>query len=146
MKRAYGYTRTATIKQAGEVNSIEEQVSRIKKHCKNKKIKLVDIFSDSGVSGMETLNKSALNEMLIKCLRDKIDVVIVTENDRISRNPTDYFFIKDILRKNGVELTILNKPSLSSEAQQNFIDELIGAVDAFNSSLKKIGKNQCKNQ
>lgn len=146
MKRACGYARTATVIQAGEANSIEEQVRRIEKHCKNKKIKLVDIFSDSGTSGMKTLNRSALNEMLLKCLRDKIDAVIVTESDRVSRNPIDYFYIKDILRKNGVELIILNQPLLNLPSDQNFLDEILMGVNLLNSRLINRRKNQCKNQ
>ncbi|KKS54356.1 MAG: hypothetical protein UV17_C0020G0016 [Candidatus Gottesmanbacteria bacterium GW2011_GWA1_42_26] len=142
MKQAYGYARTATIKQADEANSIEAQISRIEKYCKNKKIKLVDIFSDSGLPSQKILNKSALNEMLLKCIENKIEIVIVTDCDRISRNPTDYFLIRDILRKNGVELTIINKPSLNSQAEQNFIDEILISVNALNSRLKNRRKNQ----
>lgn len=140
MKRAYGYARTATVKQAMEANSIEEQVSRIEKHCKTENIKLIDIFSDSGLSGVNTLNNSALEEMLSDCLeRDNIDAIIITDNDRISRNETDYLFIKNSLESKGVKLIEIGNQHDFEEVppMEAFINDIIEAVHEYESRIAK---------
>ena len=140
MKRAYGYARTATVKQAKEANSIEEQVSRIEKHCMTKNIKLIDIFSDSGLSGVNTLSNSALEEMLSDCLdRDNIDSIIITDSDRISRNEIDYLFIKNSLESKGVELIeIVNQHNFEEvPPMEAFINDIIEAVHEYESKIAR---------
>lgn len=140
MIRAYGYARTATVKQAKEANSIEEQVSRIEKHCKNKNIKLIDIFSDSCLSGVNTLNNSALEEMLSDCLeRDSIDAIIITDSDRISRNETDYFFVKNSLESKGVELIEIGNRHDFVEVppMEAFVNDIIEAVHEYESRIAR---------
>ncbi len=137
MKRAYGYARTATAKQA---NSIEEQVSRIEKHCRTENIKLIDIFSDSGLSGVNTLNNSALEEMLSDCLeRDGIDAIIITDSDRISRNETDYLFIKNSLESKGVELIEIGNQHDFEEVppMEAFVNDIIKAVHEYESKIAR---------
>lgn len=134
MKRAYGYNRSAT----GEKSHLELQAIRIKDYCKTENIKLVNIFTDASKSGSRPFQNNALDEMLSQCRKkDKIDAILVTATDRVSRNETDYYLIRNFLEKKGVELIVLNNQRVDKEASpmETFIDDVMKAVHTYESKV-----------
>lgn len=104
-KRVYGYTRTATTKQAKEFNSDEYQAVRIKKYCTGNGLELVDTFAETATSRM-----TMLDQMFSKCRRkDKIDAIVVISKDRLSRDDFELGIFEGLLKKKGIELIALNE-------------------------------------
>lgn len=138
MKRAYGYVRSAT----GETSHLQLQTLRIADYCKDNNFKLVRTFIDSAKSGLKTLQNSALIEMLARCRKkDKIDAVLVTDIDRISRNGVDYFFIKNELRKTDIKLIPINQPQIDDSSEGRCFEEILAGVNLL---YKKVSANKRK--
>lgn len=110
MKQAYGYIRTATVKQAEEPNSLIEQRRRIVGYCVANNLKLVSVFSDSAKSGKNPFKNNSLGNMLSVCRKkDKIDAIVVTDWDRLSRDSYDLYILTGLLAKKGIKLIVLNE-------------------------------------
>lgn len=104
-KRAYAYTRSAT----GETSHIQLQTICVSEYCRSKNLRLVDIFTDSHKSGSNIFQNNSFDEMLSKCRKkDKIDEIVVTDWDRLSRNTYDLYLITELLSKKGIKLVALN--------------------------------------
>jgi len=104
MKRAYGYTRTGTVKQANAGNSIDGQRKRIQQYCKTNDFNLVETFAEFTTSRM-----AMLDQMFSKCRKkDKIDAIVVTSKDRLSRDDFELCVFEGLLTKKGIKLIALN--------------------------------------
>ena len=64
MKKAIGYVRVSSDKQVKEGGGLEVQKKAIIQFCEKQDIKLLDIFSDEGISGAEDIEK---REGLAQC-------------------------------------------------------------------------------
>lgn len=140
MKRAYAYVRSAT----GEKSHLQLQTMRITDYCKANNFKLVRTFVDPTKSGLKTYQNSALIEMLARCRKkDKIDAVLVTDIDRISRNGIEYFFIKNELRKTDIKLIPINQPQIDDSPEGQFFETILACVNTLykRTSVNKRKKN-----
>lgn len=138
MKRAYGYTRSA----AGETSHIQLQEMRIKDYCTKNNIKLVDIFSDNGKSGLKTFHNKAMNELLSRCFKDgNINAVVAIDSERISRNEFDYLLIKNFLKRKGIEILTIDRKNiadlLSPTPRDMFVNDVIEAIHEFEREIIK---------
>ena len=98
--RAVGYIRVSTEQQVEKKNSLEAQKDNIREYCEKKNWKLVDIYTDGGLSG-GTSDRPAYQQMLEDLKNDKFDAVIVTKIDRLSRNIRDFVFFLDLIEKHN---------------------------------------------
>ena len=57
MKNAVGYIRVSSEKQVKEGGGLEIQKKAIIEFCEKNQIRLLEIFSDEGISGAENLEK-----------------------------------------------------------------------------------------
>jgi len=138
MKRAYGYVRSAT----GETSHLQLQTMRITDYCKANNFKLVRTFVDPAKSGLKTYQNSALLEMLARCRKkDKIDAVLVTNIDRISRNGIEYFFIKNELKKVDIKLIPINQPLIDDSPEGQCFEEILAGVNLL---YKRVSANKRK--
>ncbi len=139
-KRAYAYIRSAT----GEKSHLELQTMRITDYCKTNNFKLVRTFVDPAKSGLKLSQNSALIEMLARCRKkDKIDAVLVTDIDRISRNGIEYFFIKHELKKTDIKLIPINQPQIDDSSEGQLLETILAGVNALykKTSVNKRKKN-----
>jgi len=96
------YTRKSTESEDRQVQSIEDQIFRLKELASRTNIKVVKIYKESKSAG--TPNKRPLFEEMIKDIEDgKIDGILCWQIDRLSRNPIDsgriqYFLQAGILK------------------------------------------------
>lgn len=136
MKRAYGYVRSAT----GEQSHLQLQTIQIEDYCKTNNFKLVRTFVDSAKSGLNVSQNSSLIEMLANCRKkNKIDAVLVTNVDRISRNGVEYLYIKNELKKSNTKIVVINQPLLDDTAEGQFIEKILLSVNTF---YRKISTNK----
>ena len=102
--RAALYPRVSTEEQAIHGKSIDAQIDALKDFCEKNNMRIVDIYTDAGVSGGKAaFKRPGMSRLLEDVKNDKIDVVLFTKLDRWFRNIQEYFKVQEILDKHGVE-------------------------------------------
>lgn len=94
--KVYGYVRVSTEEQATKGLSIGDQVANITDYCTKKKLNLVDLYIDKGVSGSIPPN----DRPEMKLLLDNLDKglacgLVACKLDRISRSLKDFLSFVD---------------------------------------------------
>lgn len=95
------YARFSSDNQRSE--SIDAQVRAMKKYCKDKKYKIIDVYTDEAKSAT-TDKRPSFQKMIADCKLHIFDAVIVHKLDRFSRNRYDSAMYKRELKKSGVKL------------------------------------------
>ena len=98
------YERVSTEEQALRGFSIETQIDNLTEYCEKNQMKIVDHYTDEGISGAKPpLKRPALHRLLEDVKAGKIDMVLFTKLDRWFRSVKEYFKVQEILEKHGVE-------------------------------------------
>ena len=140
MKYAVGYIRVSSERQVKEGQGLEIQEKSIRKYCKENNIELINIFSDEGISGAESLDKreglaQAIEQIKSLSKTNKpVDYLIAQKLDRVARNTMLLGYLE-------FELTRVKCSIISSE--QKFEDTPNGGlmkdiIVAFASFEKKM--------
>lgn len=104
IRRVGLYVRVSTEEQALKGFSIEAQIAALEEYCKENGLKIVDIYSDEGISGAKPpLKRPALKRLLDDVESGKIDMILFTKLDRWFRSVKEYFKVQDVLDNNKVE-------------------------------------------
>ena len=102
--RAGLYERVSTEEQALRGFSIDAQIENLTDYCQAKGYKIVDHYTDEGISGAKPpLKRPALKRLLDDVKDGKIDIIIFTKLDRWFRSVQEYFKVQEILEKHRVE-------------------------------------------
>lgn len=102
--RAGLYERVSTDEQAKYGFSIKTQIDALEEHCKENKMKIVDHYTDDGVSGGKAaFRRPQMSRLLEDVKAGKVDIVLFTRLDRWFRNVKEYFKVQEILDEHGVE-------------------------------------------
>lgn len=101
--RAGLFSRVSTSEQAMRGFSIDTQKEALEEYCKENKMRIVDHYSDEGVSGGIVYTKRPELMRLLKDVEEgKIDIILITKIDRLSRSLRQFYKIQDILDKHNV--------------------------------------------
>ena len=85
--RAGLYERVSTDEQAKYGYSIKTQIDALEDYCTKNKIKVVDHYTDDGVSGGKAaFRRPEMSRLLDDIKEKKIDIVLFTRLDRWFRN------------------------------------------------------------
>lgn len=102
--RAGLYERVSTEEQALRGYSIEAQIDNLTEYCKDNKLKIVDHYTDEGISGAKPpLKRPALQRLLDDVEAGKIDIILFTKLDRWFRSVKEYFKVQEVLDKHKVQ-------------------------------------------
>ena len=102
--RAGLYERVSTDEQAKYGYSIKTQIDALEEYCEKNKMKIVDHYTDDGVSGGKAaFRRPEMSRLLDDVKEKKIDMVLFTRLDRWFRNVQEYFKVQEILDAHGVE-------------------------------------------
>ncbi len=102
--RAGLYERVSTEEQALRGFSIETQMDNLTEYCEKNKLKIVDHYTDEGISGAKPpLKRPSLQRLLDDVVAGKIDIILFTKLDRWFRSVKEYFKVQEILDKHGVQ-------------------------------------------
>lgn len=102
--RAGLYERVSTDEQEKYGFSIQTQIDALEEYCKKNKIKVVDHYTDGGVSGGKAaFRRPEMSRLLEDVKAKKVDMVLFTRLDRWFRNVKEYFAVQEILDAHGVE-------------------------------------------
>jgi site-specific DNA recombinase len=129
MKKAIGYVRVSTEKQADEGISMDAQVAKIKAWASLNDYNLVHIYSDEGISGA-SLNK---REGMLKALAAVSEgmAFICYSLSRISRDTIDTIQISRQLEKAGADLVSLSEKIDTTGASGKMIFNLMAVLSQF---------------
>ena len=84
--------------------SIKTQVDALEEHCEKSGMKVVDHYTDDGVSGGKAaFKRPEMSRLLEDVKAGKIDIVLFTRLDRWFRNVPEYFKVQEILDAHGVQ-------------------------------------------
>ena len=98
------YERVSTEEQAVRGFSIDAQIDSLNEYCSKNKIKIVDHYTDAGISGAKPpLKRPALQRLLNDVEAGKVDIILFTKLDRWFRDIPGYFKVQEILERNRVE-------------------------------------------
>ena len=102
--RAGLYERVSTEEQAQRGFSIDAQIANLEEYCKKNKMKIVDHYTDEGISGAKPpLRRPSLKRLLEDVEAGKIDMILFTKLDRWFRSVPEYFKVQEILERHRVE-------------------------------------------
>ena len=102
--RAGLYERVSTDEQAKYGYSIKTQIDALEEYCVDNKMKIVDHYTDDGVSGGKAaFRRPEMSRLLEDVKARKIDMILFTRLDRWFRNVQEYFKVQEILDAHGVE-------------------------------------------
>lgn len=106
--------------------SLSAQTVELTRYAESQGWEIVDVFKDTD-SGTK-LNKPGLESLLDHVEDGKVDIVLVIEQDRLSRlDAVSWQYLKDVLRDNKVKI-----------AEPGHITDLTNADDEFISDLKNL--------
>lgn len=120
------YARVSTQRQANEGDSLEAQQNAILRYIEDRKqfdgwqVDSVTSYVDAGKSG-KNLKRPQLQRLQNDILQGKIDVVISSKLDRISRSVRDFLNLWDFFEEAGVELVILKEKFDTSHPAGEFL-------------------------
>ncbi|MDC5315967.1 recombinase family protein [Acinetobacter baumannii] len=129
MKKAIGYVRVSTEKQAEEGISLDAQVVKIKAWASLNDYKLVHIYSDEGISGA-SLNKRDGMQKALAAVSEGM-VFICYSLSRISRDTIDTIQISRQLEKAGADLVSLSEKIDTTGASGKMIFNLMAVLSQF---------------
>lgn len=104
IQRAGLYERVSTDEQAKFGFSIKTQIEALEEHCEKNGIKVVDHYTDDGVSGGKAaFKRPEMSRLLEDVKAGKIDIILFTRLDRWFRNVPEYYKVQEMLDKHGVQ-------------------------------------------
>lgn len=146
MNTAVIYSRVSTDEQANEGKSIEVQIDICRRWAKENKHSIAGVYEEPGKSATTLKGRIALQEAIAQCQDEKIDVLLVMDTDRLARNPTDHFMVKNTLAKNGTRIFAVNQPMIDDTVEGNFMETIMAGVNQFQSQItgRKVKKSMLK--
>lgn len=104
MNRVVYYARVSTNEEKQQ-QALEKQIQDLRNFItKNDNMVLVDEYVDNGRSGTTTKNREEYNRLYNDLLIDKFDIILVTVQDRLMRQPKDWYLFLDRMLKNKKKL------------------------------------------
>ncbi len=106
--------RVSTLEQAIDGYSLAAQEKKLKEYAQFKGYEIVGIYRDDGYSGA-SLNRPGLRRMMSDIEADKLDIVLIYKQDRLTRSVKDLLNLLDIFDRHNVALySITENIDLSS--------------------------------
>lgn len=103
-RRTAGYARVSTDKDE-QFTSYEAQIDYYTNFIKNHQDwKFVKVYTDEGISGLNTKKREDFNEMISDALAGKIDLIITKSVSRFARNTVDSLVTIRKLKEKGIEV------------------------------------------
>jgi site-specific DNA recombinase len=142
MKTAAIYSRVSSDEQKKGL-SPELQKELCSKWAKSNGYQIVGVYEDGGKSGTKTVGRDGLDDMIIQCQNEKVNVALVVDTDRIARNEVDHFNIKTALKKGNTQLIAINQPMINDSPEGQFFETILAGTNAFYSRLlgRKVKKS-----
>ena len=146
------YERVSTEEQALRGFSIDAQIDDLTEYCEKNQLKIVDHYTDEGISGAKPpLKRPSLQRLLDDVQAGKIDMILFTRLDRWFRSVKEYFKVQEILEKHGVQWKAIHENYDTTTANGQMAITIFLAVaqnerDKAAERVKAVLKNKRKNK
>ena len=103
-RRVAGYARVSTDKDE-QFTSYEAQVDYYTQYIsRNPEWEFVQVYTDEGLSGLNTRKRDGFNQMIADALNGGIDLIVTKSVSRFARNTVDSLTTIRKLKENGIEV------------------------------------------
>jgi site-specific DNA recombinase len=130
MKKAIGYIRVSTDKQAEHGVSLDAQCEKIKAMAIVREVELTEMIIDAGESA-KSLNRTGMARLLELVNGRKIDTVIITKLDRLTRSVRDLADLLELFEKRGVSLISVNESLDTATAAGRLVLNVMASVSQW---------------
>jgi len=137
------YARVSTREQEKQ-ETIQIQVERLTKEIEKTGGELVDKYIDNGYSG-ELMERPELDRLLSEIEEKEVDVVLITDPDRLARGFVSQAILKQQIKDKGASVVFLSLPPAKSPEQELGHQVLAAVGDYERKKIKqrtRLGKLQ----
>lgn len=122
------YMRVSTEDQAREGFSLPEQKERLEAYCKFNGYKIVEYYTDAGISAKTGNHRPEYDRMLEDGKQGKINMIIALKLDRITRSTRDWETLMDYLEKYNVNIAFVNDDINTTTANGKMVSRIMMSV------------------
>ena len=128
IKKAGLYMRVSTEDQAREGFSLPEQKERLEAFCKFKGYKIIDYYTDAGISAKTGNFRPEFERLKEDIKSKKINTIVSLKLDRITRSIYDWEELITFLNENDAYLDCANDEINTTTANGKMISRLLMSV------------------
>ena len=137
-RRTVLYARVSTNKQKKD---LENQLELLKQFCINNGWTIDGIYKDIA-SALNFDSRKDFNELLKEILNYRIERVVITYKDRLTR--TGFNFFENLFKSYGTEIIVINNYTNEKSSTEELMEEIFTLLHSFSmkfySSRRKIKK------
>ncbi len=124
------YCRVSTYEQGkGDFSSLDSQEKMLRQYCESKGYVVFDVYRDTE-SGT-TLERKALQKLLVDAQSGRFSVLLVTKFDRISRNVKDFLDLDEMLNNLGIDIVVTTQNLDTTNPQGKMMRTILVAFAQF---------------
>lgn len=135
-RKTYIYARVSTLKQKKD---LENQIQLLKQFCFNNGYTVSKIFSDIA-SGISFEKRKDFFKMLDDILAGKVERVVITYKDRLSRVGFELFY--HLFRKYNCEIVVMSEIGCEKLDSEEIFEEIVSLLHCYSMRLYSKGKIQ----
>lgn len=128
MKRAVGYVRVSTLRQAKEGESLSTQRKALQEYARRNDYELVEIYADEGISGGTVEKRPGLQLLLEDSQSLGFHYVLVHRLSRLGRNARELLNNVELLKKANANVVFLKENIDLSNAYGQFMLTMLAAM------------------
>lgn len=129
------YARVSTKKQK---NDLKNQIELLKNFCFQNGYTINEIYSDIA-SGITFENRIDLFKLIDEIINNKIEKIIITYKDRLSRIGFDFF--KTLFNKFGCEIIVISEVGSNKLDREEIFEEIISLLHCYSMKMYSKRKN-----
>ena len=120
----------ARVSSSDQKTDLERQIQYLTQYCSAKGYKVIDVLSDVA-SGLKT-NRRGLLKLFNYVVNKKVDVVVITYKDRLTRFGFEY--LEYFFRQFGARVEVVYG-EVPKDAYQELVEDLIAIITSFAGKL-----------
>lgn len=128
-RKTYIYARVSTQKQKDD---LVNQIELIKQYCFSKGIKIDGIYKDIA-SGISFEKRTDLFKLLDFILENKVEKVVITYKDRLSR--VGFGLFKHLFEKFGCEIEVISEVGSAKLDSEEIFEEIVSLLHSYSMKL-----------
>jgi len=129
------YARVSTKKQK---NDLKNQIELLKNFCVQNGYTINEVYSDIA-SGITFENRIDLFKLIDEIIDNKIEKIIITYKDRLSRIGFDFF--KTLFNKFGCEIIVISEVGSNKLDREEIFEEIISLLHCYSMKMYSKRKN-----
>lgn len=127
-RRVAAYARVSTLDEE-QLNSYENQITYYTNYIKSHPDwEFVEVYSDEGISGLNTKRRLGFKRMIRDARNGKIDLIITKSISRFARNTVDSLSITRYLKNMGVEVYFEKENIHTFDPKGEFLLSILSSI------------------